>query len=107
MNGYLVVNVAAIVALSTSSVAFAKDPCRSLICMAGKVQGGVAGNGSSDGGCSQGISDFLSIIKTHNGHMDLTATSKARRDYLNSCPGAAADASSVDSVISKFGSATL
>lgn len=107
MNRYIVANIAAIAALSASSVAFAKDPCQSLICMVGKVQGGIAGNGSSDDGCSQGISDFLSIVKTHHGHMDLTATPNARRDYLNSCPGAAADAPAVDSVISKFGNATL
>lgn len=31
--------------LSMSSTAYAKDPCQSLICMAGKVSGGVQGNG--------------------------------------------------------------
>jgi hypothetical protein len=107
MKLFIAVNISAIAALSISSIAFAKDPCQSLICMAGKVQGGVVGNGGSQGGCSRGIGDFLSIIKTHNGHMDLTATPNARRDYLNSCPGAAADASVVDSIISKFGNTTL
>ncbi|SAL82297.1 hypothetical protein AWB74_06220 [Caballeronia arvi] len=94
-------------AFSVCSSAFAKDPCQSLICMVGKVQGGIAGNGSAQDGCSQSVSDFLSIIKMHNGHMDLIATPNARKDYLNSCPGAGADASGVDSVISKFGNATL
>ncbi|SAL78487.1 hypothetical protein AWB67_05270 [Caballeronia terrestris] len=107
MTRYLTVNIAALVALCAPFAALAKDPCQSLICMAGKVQGGIHGNGNSQDGCSQGIGDFLSIIETHNGHMDLTATPKARRDYLNSCPGAAADASAVDSVISKFGNSTL
>ncbi|WP_175982999.1 TrbM/KikA/MpfK family conjugal transfer protein [Caballeronia zhejiangensis] len=107
MSRYMVANFAAIAVFSTSSVAFAKDPCQSLICMVGKVQGGIAGNGSSGDGCSQGINDFLSIVRTHHGHMDLTATPNARRDYLNSCPGAAADAPAVESVISKFGNATL
>ena len=93
--------------LSAGSAAYAKDPCQSLMCMMGKVQGGISGNGSSKDGCAEGISDFMSIIKTHNGHMDLSATPTARRDYLNSCPGASANAGPIDSIISQFGNATM
>lgn len=99
--------IAAITLSAAYSSVYAKDPCQSLICMMGKVQGGVSGNGSSKDGCAQGISDFLTIIETHHGHMDLSATPNARRDYLNSCPGASADTNSINSIISQFGTATL
>lgn len=107
MRRYIVASITSLTIVSAFSSAFAKDPCQSLICMMGKVQGGVTGNGSNQDGCAPGIQDFLSIVKKHNGHLDLTATPKARRDYLNSCRGAATDSSSVDSIISNFGNATL
>lgn len=107
MKPYISAIIAVSVTFSVCFPACAKDPCQSLICMMGKVQGGISGNGSSEDGCSKGISDFLSIVKTHNGHMDLTATPNARKDYLNSCSGAAADAPAVNSIISRFGNATL
>ncbi|SAL80242.1 conjugal transfer protein [Caballeronia telluris] len=106
MKRYSLAIIAASVTFSVSSPVLA-DPCQSLICMMGKVQGGVAGNGSVQDGCAQGISDFLSIVKTRHGHIDLTATPKARKDYLNLCPGAAGNPSDIDSIISKFGNATL
>jgi len=107
MKRYLLATIAASIAFSVCYSAFAKDPCQSLICMMGKVQGGITGNGSIRDGCAQGISDFLSIVKTHHGHIDLTATSKARQDYLSSCPGADGDASGINSIVSRFGSATF
>jgi len=75
--------------------------------MMGKVQGGVSGNGSSKDGCAQGISDFETIIETHHGHMDMSATPVARRNYLNSCPGASADSEAINAIISQFGNSTL
>jgi hypothetical protein len=83
-----------------ASPVFAKDPCASLICMAGQVQG------SGGQGCDGAISDFLSIVQYHHGHIDYNATPNARRDYLNSCPGASENTSNVDSIISAFGGAT-
>jgi hypothetical protein len=107
MKRFLLAIIAASVMFSVCSSAFSKDPCQSLVCMMGKVQGGITDNGSFRDGCTQGISDFLSILKTHHGHIDFAATPKARRDYLSSCPGAAGDASAIDSIISEFGDATL
>ncbi|KVX69105.1 hypothetical protein WT34_24325 [Burkholderia stagnalis] len=105
MRRYILANIT--LALLFSNAAFAKDPCQSLICMMGKVQGGVSGNGSSKDGCGQAISDFESIIKTRHGHIDESATPIARRDYLNSCPGADSNASAINAIISKFGNTTL
>jgi len=99
--------ITAVALLSAYSSAYAKDPCQSLICMMGKVQGGVSGNGSSKDGCGQGISDFESIIETRHGHLDESATPIARRNYLNSCPGASADSEAINAIISQFGNATL
>ncbi|WP_244832067.1 TrbM/KikA/MpfK family conjugal transfer protein [Caballeronia sp. TF1N1] len=81
--------------------AFAKDACASLLCMAGEATGG--GGGSS---CNKPIEDFLSIVEYRHGHVDLNATPNARRSYLNSCPGSNQDTSSIDSIISAFGSVT-
>ena len=79
----------------------AKDACASLLCMAGEVAG--SSGGSS---CNAPINDFLSIVEYRHGHLDYSATPKARKDYLNSCPGSSQDTSSIDSIISAFGSAT-
>lgn len=97
--------LAASVAISASSTALAKDPCQSLLCMAGMVQGSVKGN--SQDGCASGVSDFMSIVKMHHGHMDYTATPGARQSYLNSCSGAGDNAALIGTIISKFGNATL
>lgn len=104
---YITVNITAAALLFVANGAYAKDPCASLMCMMGKVQGGVSGNGSSQDGCAQGVSDFESIIKTRHGHIDESATPIARRDYLNSCPGASANSTAIDAIISQFGNATL
>lgn len=66
--------------------------------MSGKV------NGQSGGeSCDQPVKDFFSIKKYHHGHLDLEPTSDARREFLNQCPGAQQNASSIDAVISAFG----
>lgn len=93
--------------LFLGSTAYAKDPCASLLCMMGKVQGGVAGSGSSADGCASPISDFMTIIERHHGHLDSSATETARRTYLNSCSGAGENTSAIDAIISAFGTSTL
>ncbi|WP_150778008.1 hypothetical protein [Pandoraea sputorum] len=99
--------VIAIAIFASASAGCAKDPCQSLLCMTGKVQGGVIGNGSIKDGCAQGIADFASIIKMRDGRMDRAATADARRAYLNSCGDAASNAAAIDEIISRFGTATL
>lgn len=99
--------IGAIVLSSTCTFACARDPCQSLICMIGKVEGAVSGNGSSDDGCSQGISDFESIMQIRHGHIDMSATPILRRNYLDGCAGSAVNAAAINAIISQFGNATL
>ncbi|RQR22928.1 IncN plasmid KikA protein [Burkholderia sp. Bp9143] len=90
--------LALILGLSGPLVAFA-SPCDSLVCMTGKAMGQSGGDN-----CNKPISDFLSIKKFHHGHLDLSATSDARRQFLNECPDAnQSNAGNVDQVISLFG----
>jgi hypothetical protein len=88
--------IVAILGACAVNVAHA-DSCSSLVCMMGMVQGG---NG---GGCDGPIKDFMSIIETHHGHFDASATPDARREFLNQCPGSSQNTSQVDSIISQFG----
>jgi hypothetical protein len=74
------------------------SPCDTFLCMVGKVEGQSGGDS-----CTSAISDFFAIQKFHNGHLDLGPTSDARRDYLQSCPGAQQNTHKVDSVINMFG----
>src|SRR5690349_11087765 len=74
-------------------------PCESFMCMAGKLQGGA---GSS---CDDAIHDIFSIVRWHHGHFLRSATSDARRAFLNQCPGTSdsGNASTVDAIIEQFG----
>lgn len=74
--------------------------CDTLVCMAGKVRGQSGGDD-----CNQPIKDFFSIKKYHHGHLDLGPTSDARREFLTQCPGSQQNASSIDGIISQFGTA--
>lgn len=77
----------------------AKDPCQTLMCMAGEVTGG---SGGSD--CSGAISDFYKIVATKKHHrFDPGSTANARKAFLNSCAGAADNADIVSKIINKFG----
>ncbi len=60
------------------------NPCETLLCMAGKLQG--QSGGSS---CSQPISDYFSIIQYgKHWRFSPSKTAAARLSYLNSCPSA-------------------
>ena len=72
--------------------------CDTLMCMAGKVQGQSGG-----GDCDQPIKDFFAIKRFHHGHLDLGPTSDARRQFLDQCPGSQQNASTIDEIISQFG----
>lgn len=69
----------------SASAAYA-NPCESLLCMAGKLQG--ESGGSS---CSQPISDYFSII-SYGKHWRFSPnkTAAARFNYLNGCSMAGA-----------------
>jgi hypothetical protein len=57
------------------------NPCETLLCMAGKLQGQSGGNA-----CNQPISDYFSIIM-YGKHWKFnpSATAAARLSFLNSC----------------------
>ncbi len=64
-----------------ASAAYA-DPCQTLLCMAGKLQGQ---SGGSD--CSQPIADYFNILVFgRHDSFNPSATATARLNYLNSCP---------------------
>ena len=62
------------------------NPCESLLCMAGKLQGQSGG-----AACSKPISDYFSIIQ-YGKHWRFNPgrTAAARFNYLNSCPSSGA-----------------
>lgn len=65
----------------TTSAAQA-NPCETLLCMAGKLQGQSGGSA-----CSQPISDYFSIIRYgKRWRFSPGATAAARLNLLNSCP---------------------
>ena len=75
------VSVVCIAITFTANAAFAGNPCNSLLCMAGKLQGQ---NGGSD--CNQPIADYLSILKFgKHGRFSPGNTATARLNFLNSC----------------------
>ncbi|MGP5477582.1 TrbM/KikA/MpfK family conjugal transfer protein [Pseudomonas helleri] len=63
--------------------ALAKDPCKTVLCMAGMLQGK-----GTVSGCSGPVSDFFNIVKKKKGKFKPDATQDARREFVNQCPAA-------------------
>jgi TrbM len=64
--------------------AHAKDPCSSVLCMAGLLQGT-----SVVDGCKGFVKDYFNIIKFNNhGGISLNKTFKARGSFLSKCGAA-------------------
>lgn len=70
-------------AVFTTSPAFAKDPCKTVLCMFGKLTGN---SGGSE--CSSAERDYFNIEIKRKGKIRWDRTSAARGDFLNSCPAA-------------------
>lgn len=92
-----------IVALALSSLlffsqpVFAKDACKSLLCLAGAAMG--QGGGSA---CNGAIKDYFSILRFgRKGRFDAGATASARGNYINQC--SAGDAGSKSLVAGRYG----
>jgi hypothetical protein len=65
----------------TSGEARAADPCESLLCMAGKLQGQSGGDA-----CSAPIGDYFAIMKFgRHGRFNPSKTAAARLNFLTSC----------------------
>lgn len=70
-----------VIALVTqASPVFAKNPCETVLCMAGMLQG----KGTVDG-CENAVSDFFDIVVKKNGEFKPDATQDARREFVNQC----------------------
>lgn len=77
----MLIGLACIIGLPT--MAEAKDPCASLMCLAS-----MTGKGSYDHSCKQAKSDYFSIIKWGVFSPSVSRTSAARLKYLETCHGA-------------------
>lgn len=73
--------------IAVTRTAYASDPCATLLCMAGKLQGQPGGSA-----CSDSIGDYFSIVKfKKRAKFDPGQTASARLSFLTSCPGSRAD----------------
>jgi hypothetical protein len=63
--------------------AFAKDPCKTVLCMYGRFTGS---SGGSE--CNTPEQDYFDILVKKHGKVNWGKTSTLREEFLNSCPGA-------------------
>lgn len=71
-----------VVAVFGASPAFAKDPCKTALCMWGLF------TGSNDSECNQAIQDHFDIVVyKKKKRIDWDSTAKQRLSFTNSCPG--------------------
>lgn len=81
MNNIIRMSVVAVALVALAPSAYAKDPCETVLCMAGMLQGeGVVT------GCDGPVADFFNIVKKKKGKFRPGATQDARRDFVNQCP---------------------
>ena len=76
--------------------AFAKDPCKTVLCMYGKFTGN---SGGSE--CATPEQDYFDIVVKKHGKVNWGKTSTLREEFLNSCP--AADGGINKKINDKFG----
>lgn len=83
--------------LTTISAPAQADACKVVICMYGEL---VGESGGSE--CNGALAEYFGIIKFDwKGSFDPGKTSDARKDRMQSCPGA--DAGAVNKITGKFG----
>lgn len=78
------------------SPAFAKDPCKTVLCMYGKLTGN---SGGSE--CSSAEAEYFGITVKKHGKINWGKTATARGQFLDSCP--AADKGPNKKINDKFG----
>lgn len=82
LRKYITVGVLS-VAMLGSTPAFAKDPCKTALCMFGLL------TGTNDSECNDAIQDhFTIIVFKKKKKIDWNQTAKERLGFTNSCPGA-------------------
>ncbi|KGT87022.1 conjugal transfer protein [Erwinia typographi] len=80
-----------------SAPSFASDPCKVVLCMAGKAMG--SGGGRE---CKSAERDFFNIVKKNKNGFLPSHTADARKSLLVQCKGA--DPKTISNIIQKFGS---
>ncbi|PUA41535.1 killer protein [Pseudomonas protegens] len=84
-------------ALLGASPAYAKDPCKTTLCMYGKFTGN---SGGSE--CRSAVADYFDILVfKKKKRIDWNQTAKERLGFMNSCPGA--DRGKTQEINNKFG----
>lgn len=81
MKKIISASVVAFVVATQATWVFAKDPCETVLCMAGMLNGQVKAEG-----CDGPVADFFSIVKKKHGEFKPDATQDARREFVNQCP---------------------
>ncbi|TWI46170.1 TrbM protein [Pseudomonas duriflava] len=81
--------------LTASVPAYAKDPCETVLCMWGKLQG------ENPSECSSAVGDYFDIIKKKHGDIRWSSTANARQQFLDSC--SQADPDKTKMINDKFG----
>lgn len=70
------------IAVFGTTPAFAKDPCKTALCMWGLF------TGTNDSSCNQAIQDHFDIVVyKKKKRIDWNSTAKQRLGFTNSCPG--------------------
>lgn len=81
--------------LITAIPAQAKDPCKTVLCMWGKLKS------ANPGECNDAVQDYFDIVKKKKGKIKWSQTADARQDFLDSCPSA--DSGATKKINGKFG----
>ena len=81
MNKYITASLIALAITTQATPAIAKDPCETVLCMAGMLQGK-----GTVAGCDGPVKDFFDIVKKKKGKFKPDATQDARRQFVNQCP---------------------
>jgi hypothetical protein len=78
---YTVAGLLAVAVLVPTPV-FAKDPCKTALCMWGLLKG------EKQGECDEAIQDYFDIVVyKKKKRIDWNSTAKQRLSFTNSCPG--------------------
>lgn len=71
-----------LLAAVSTPAAYAGDPCKTVLCMFGKLTGN---SGGSE--CTSAEQDYFDIIVKKKGKIKWSETADRRGGFLNSCPG--------------------
>lgn len=97
-----VLALATLITVISPSV-WAKDPCKTVMCMWGKLGGDGSNMDGNESECEGPIADFFDIQVKKKGKFKPDATADARKEFLNSCPGSDENQGPIGDIIGQFG----